>query len=136
GQDPAWTARRDHRDGEHPRGDTRGGRRATAGAAGRERLCTGGRGERDLHVVPGPDRRVSGARRAPARLARRAPARRRRGRGAGRAAALHPRAAALLYHKASAPAETYVPAGGGEAAAGSRDMTGGQGRSMAVEGGP
>src|SRR5256886_11112381 len=81
-----------------------------SGAAGRERLRTGGRGERDLHVVSGPDRRVPGARRAPARLARRAPARRRRGRGVGRAAALHPRAAALLYHEAPAPAETYVPA--------------------------
>src|SRR5205814_3621168 len=59
------------------------------------------------------------ARRAAARLARRSPARRRGGRGARRPAALYPRAAALLHHEAAAPAETYVPARGGEAAAGS-----------------
>src|SRR2546425_3214793 len=122
-QNPAWTARRDDRDGQHQRSDPQRDRRAAAGIAAGERLPAGGRGKRHLHVLARPDRRISGARRAATRLARRPLARSRGSGGARRVAAVHPRAAALLHDEAAARAETYVPARRGEAAAGPERVT-------------
>src|SRR5439155_413761 len=122
-QNPAWTARRDHRRGEHRRGDPGRDGRAVARAPGRERLPARGGRERHLHVIPGPHRGVPRARRAPARLERCASARRGGGRGARRRAALYPRPAPLLHREAAARAETYVSAGRGQAAPGPEEMT-------------
>src|SRR6266516_102953 len=122
-QSSARAAGRDQRCREHPRSDPGGDGRAAPDAAAGKRLPAGGRRERDLHVVPRPHGRVPGPRRATPRVARRPLAGRRRGGRAGRSSPLHPRAAPLLYRQDAGRAETYVPAGGGQAATRPNAMT-------------